>query len=195
MLSVLIDNEIDLAFISETWFSSQSNMIIAILKDAGFNIVHYFRTDKRGAGVAIIWNNRINKQIRNGTTVKSFDTFHYQNLIFHGKVNINLICLYRLQETPVELFLEELNSLLSEQDPRHPLLLTGDFNIHFEKSDLNRVKDLSDLTSSFGLTQFVVGPSNKFGHTIDLLFTNNHSNNVNKRIRCSMCGANRVIDV
>ena len=179
VLSVLIDNEIDLAFISETWFSSQSNMIIAILKDAGFNIVHYFRTDKRGAGVAIIWNNRINKQIRNGTTVKSFDTFHYQNLIFHGKVNINLICLYRLQETPVELFLEELNSLLSEQDPRHPLLLTGDFNIHFEKSDLSRVKDLSDLTSSFGLTQFVVGPSNKFGHTIDLLFANNHEFEMN----------------
>ena len=179
VLSILSDNEIDLAFISETWFSSQSNMTTSILKEAGYNIVHHFRSDKRGAGAGIIWNNRIHKQIRNGTAVKSYDTFHYQNLIFHGKFNFNLICLYRLQETSFELFLKEFYSLLSEQDPRHPLLLTGDFNVHFEKTDSKRVKDLSDLTSSFGLTQFVIGPSNKFGHTIDLLFANSNEFDMN----------------
>ena len=168
------DNNIDLAFISETWFSTESNQSISILKEAGFSTAHYFRSHKRGAGVAIIWNDRVNKQIRSGTTVRSFDTFQYQTLNFLGEFKINLICLYRLQETSTEVFMQELNSLLSEQDPRHPLLLTGDFNFHFEKSDLNSVKELSDLTSSFGLSQFVVGPSNKFGHTIDLLFANSY---------------------
>ena len=174
VISVLSDNDIDVAFISETWFSTESNMTIAILKEAGYSIAHYFRSEKRGAGVAIIWNNRVNKQIRSGNTVKSYDTFHYQNLNFLGELNINLICLYRLQETSTEVFMQELNSLLSEQDPRHPLLLAGDFNFHYEKTDRKCTKELSDLTSSFGLSQFVVGPSNKFGHTIDLLFANSH---------------------
>ena len=174
VISVMSDNNIDVAFISETWFSTESNMTISILKEADYSISHYFRNDKRGAGVAIIWNDRVNKQIRSSTTVKSFDTFQYQSLNFLGEFNINLICLYRLQETSTELFMQELNSLLLEQDPRHPLLLTGDFNFHFEKSDLKCVKELSDVTSSFGLSQFVVGPSNKFGHTIDLLFANSH---------------------
>lgn len=179
VISVMSDNDIDLAFISETWFSTESNMSISILKEAGYSIVHYFRSYKRGAGVAIIWNDRVNKQIRSSTAVKSFDTFQYQNLNFLSEFNTNLICLYRLQETSTEIFMQELNSLLSEQDPRHPLLLTGDFNFHFEKSDLNAVKELSDLTSSFGLSQFVVGPSNKFGHTLDLLFANSYEFDLN----------------
>ena len=91
VISVLSDNDIDVAFISETWFSTESNMTIAILKEAGYSIAHYFRSEKRGAGVAIIWNNRVNKQIRSGNTVKSLDTFHYQNLNFLGELNINLM--------------------------------------------------------------------------------------------------------
>ena len=37
---------------------------------------------------------------------------------------------------------------------------------------LAMLKKLIDITSSFGLSQFVVGPSHKFGHTLDLLFAN-----------------------
>ena len=171
VLSIFSDNNIDFACCSETWFSTLSNTTTSIIKNAGYNIVHNFR-EKRGGGVGIIWSNRISKQVRNSSVIKSFDTFQYQNLFFHGKFNINLMCIYRLQETSYSMFLIELDDLLSQQDLRHPLVLTGDFNVHFEKSNSQQVKDLTDLTSSFGLTQFVSGPSNKFGHTIDLLFAN-----------------------
>ena len=122
--------------------------------------------------MGIIYSNRISNQVKNCSVNKSFDTFQYQNLLFHGMFNINLMCIYRLQETSYNLFLVELNELLSQQDLRHPLLLTGDFNVQFEKSNSKQVRDLIDLTSSFGLEQFVCGPSHKFGHTIDLLFAN-----------------------
>lgn len=171
MISILSDNCIDLACISETWFSSESNTTTSIIRNLGYNIVHNFR-EKVGGGVCVIWNSKLNKQVRNGPVIKSFDTFQYQNIIFQGKFKINLMCLYRLQETSYSLFLEELNILLSTQDPCYPLVLTGDFNVHFQKSNLKIVQDLIDLTSSFGLKQFVSGPSNKFGNTIDLLFMN-----------------------
>lgn len=171
VISILSDNDIGFACISETWFSSQSNLTTSILKNSGYNIAHYFR-EKRGGGVGIIWNNTLNSKVRSSSTNRSFDTFHYQCIIFHGKFKINLMCVYRLQETSYSLFLDELDSLLSNQDPRYSLVLTGDFNIHFEKSDQSNVKELVDLTSSFGLKQFVSGPTNNFGHTIDLLFAN-----------------------
>ena len=85
---------------------------------------------------------------------------------------INLISIYRFQETSFSLFLQELHGLLSDQDPSHPLVLAGDYNIHFEKSDALNVQQLIEITSSFGLSQHVFGPTNKFGHTIDLLFAN-----------------------
>ena len=173
IMSILSDNMIDLAFISETWLSSQSNSTTSIVKSFGYEMAHSFR-EQRGGGVAIIWNKHLNKNIRNVSTFKEFTTFHYQKILFNSKIKINLICIYRLQETPFNLFLQELNDLLSVQDICHPLVLTGDFNVWYEKQNLANVRDLADLTSSFGLSQFVVGPTNNFGHTIDLLFANEH---------------------
>ena len=171
VLSVFSDNGIKLGLVQETWFSSQTNLTTSVIKSAGFNIVHNFRT-KRGGGVCILWHQTLDKQIKIAPTPKHFSTFQYQNLFFHGKFKINLITIYRFQETSFSLFLQELNSLLSDQDPAHPLVLTGDFNVHFEDSSSGNVKKLIDITSSFGLSQFVVGPSHKFGHTLDLLFAN-----------------------
>lgn len=138
VLSVCVDNGIDFGLFQETWFSSQSNATTAVIRNAGYNIVHNFR-EKRGGGVGIIYSNRISNQVKNCSVNKSFDTFQYQNLLFHGMFNINLMCIYRLQETSYNLFLVELNELLSQQDLRHPLLLTGDFNVQFEKSNSKQV--------------------------------------------------------
>ena len=53
IMSVLVDNNIDLAFITETWLSSQSNSITAHIKSYGFDLVHVFR-EERGGGVGIL---------------------------------------------------------------------------------------------------------------------------------------------
>ena len=169
----MVDKEIGIGCFTETWFSSLSNSTTAIIKDAGFDIVHCYR-EKRGGGVAVIWNTRLEKQIKISPISDSFETFQFQNVVFQGKFKMNILCIYRLQETPFKLFIEELNNLISQQIAHRPLLLTGDFNVHFEKTDLSDVKSLMYLASSFGLTQFVVGPTHKLGHTLDLVFANSH---------------------
>ena len=58
VLSVLVDNDIDIALISETWLSQESSQITSILKQAGYQIKHVFR-QKRGAGVAILIKNTV----------------------------------------------------------------------------------------------------------------------------------------
>ena len=62
-MSILLDNNIDIAFISETWLSSETNSVTAHIKSYGFDLIHVFR-DKRGGGVAILWNKRVQKHIK-----------------------------------------------------------------------------------------------------------------------------------
>ena len=62
-MSILVDNDISLAFISETWFSSATNSVTAHIKNYGFDMIHVFR-EKRGGGVGILWKKSIQKYIR-----------------------------------------------------------------------------------------------------------------------------------
>ena len=82
-MATLIDEGIHLAFISETWFSSQSNSITAQIKSYGYDLIHVFR-EKRGGGAGILWKKDIQKFIRFSSVKMTFDTFHYQIIIFDG---------------------------------------------------------------------------------------------------------------
>ena len=53
-IEFLEDNQIDIACITETWFSDEGNITTFAIKEAGYEIEHTYR-DKRGAGVCIIW--------------------------------------------------------------------------------------------------------------------------------------------
>ena len=172
-MSILIDEGVHIALFQETWFSSQSNSTTSIIKSYGFNIQHTFR-EKVGAGVAIVWKNTLDKQVHCSSNSLCFESFQYQTATFNGKFKMLIICIYRHQEVHINIFIKELNYLISKQNPALPLVLTGDFNVHFENSLDSETKQLQYLTSSFGLSQFVCGPSHILGHTLDLLFVNAH---------------------
>ena len=174
VLSVLIDNNIEIAFICETWLSQDTSTVTAIIKQAGYQINHVYR-EKRGAGVAIIWKKDLenNFKIKCDFKIKTFRSIQYVNIWLCGNTKINLVCLYRYQEEAYHLFLDDLDKLLSAQSSTdHSIILTGDFNVHYEKSDKADVISLENLLNSYGLSQFVQGPTHKKGHTLDLLCAN-----------------------
>ena len=169
---LLLDNQVDIACITETWLSSESGAITFAIKEAGYEIDHAYRS-KRGGGVAILWKPHV--KVRNNLKSKSYESFQYKNVVLLGSVKINLFCIYRLQEIPISQFLQDLDNLLYTQScSSDTIILTGDFNFHYEKSDSKNVEALEDLTSSYGMSQFVFGPSHKMGHTLDLVFANRH---------------------
>ena len=55
LTTLLLDGELDAAFITETWFKSQLNTSTATLRENGFDISHFIRCDKGGGGVAVIY--------------------------------------------------------------------------------------------------------------------------------------------
>ena len=168
----LLDRQVDIACISETWLSGESSVTTFAIKEAGYQIDHSFRS-KRGGGVAILWKPQF--KVKCNLKNKIYESLQYKNVLLEGNVRINLICIYRFQEISTSQFLQDINDLLYIQSSiGDTIVVCGDFNFHYEKSDSKNVEDLSDLLSSYGLFQFVVGPSHKLGHTLDLVFANRH---------------------
>ena len=143
-MGILIDNQIHLALISETWLSSQSNSITAQIKSYGYELLHVFR-EKRGGGAGILWKKDIQKHIRFSSIKNSFDTFQYQIIIFNGTIKTYFVCIYRFQETSASGFFDELNLLITQLDPCNPIIFTGDFNFHFENDELAQVKQFKKI--------------------------------------------------
>ena len=105
--------------------------------------------------------------------IKNYASFQYQCLNFNFKPKLNIISIYRLQEIPISQFLLDLDDLITDHfNNSHSLILIGDFNVHFEKPESRETILLSDLTSSFGLSQLINGTTHKCGGTIDLVFLN-----------------------
>ena len=51
---LLLDNQVDVACITETWLASESSATTFAMKEAGYRIDHAYRS-KRGGGVAILY--------------------------------------------------------------------------------------------------------------------------------------------
>ena len=56
------------------------------------------------------------------------------------------------------------------------LLITGDFNIHFENNSDSDAMKFADILDSLGLIQHVTCPTHISGHTLDLIITRNEDN-------------------
>ena len=51
LLALLEDADIDVAAITETWFTSQQNSYTATIRDKGYDICHFNRDSQRGGGL------------------------------------------------------------------------------------------------------------------------------------------------
>ena len=71
-ISLLEDEDLDIAAITETWFTTQHNNITAELWSKGYSIYHFNRSTRKGGGVALIFRN--NFKFIQGKTF-NFDTF------------------------------------------------------------------------------------------------------------------------
>ena len=92
-INLLYDNQVDVAFVTETWLSDERGTITSIIREAGYEIAHSYRS-KHGGGVAIIYKPNIN--IKADGIIHSYESFMYKNVILNGKVKINLACLLKM---------------------------------------------------------------------------------------------------
>ena len=174
VLEIINDNKIDIACITETWLSSENNSTTSIVKSFGYSITHFYTENCRGTGVAIIFKNTVNVKPYNKFS-SMFDSFQYRGVEISAKnqPSILIYVIYRRQEFSKDIFEREIKHLLNFCHlTSNSVLLTGDFNYHFEKNLDNTVMRLNDLASTYGLSPLIEAATHKKGHALDQIFVN-----------------------
>ena len=160
----------------------------ALLNSFGFELSHTFRPNRVGGGVALLLKEQFKfKEINVHFDVDSVE-LHAVRL---SKLGYLLITIYRKQEYPLATFINEFSQLMSIITNKHldTVILTGDFNVHFEE-DNKPSCDLRDELLNYGLLQHVNDGTNVFGHILDLVFSNPYEVFLNPTVERSRAHSN-----
>ena len=168
-ISLLEDEDLDIAAVTETWMISQHSSITAELRDIGYNIYHFNRDTRKGGGVALIFRNAFNL-----ISGKTFSSDYFECILVTLGCNtgrkFNVLVVYRYCELPPSFFLAEFYKLLENVFINfRNIIILGDFNLHLNEKFNPTILKFHDILSSFSLSQIIEGPTHELGNTLDLV--------------------------
>ena len=181
VVELLIDRQVDVCCVTETWFGAKEDARFAEIHEMGFDVINVPRKG-RGGGVAFVFNMEKVKPV--GNKVTGFKSFEVAECVIKCTNDIIRLCtIYRTtqvksklkySETKVNVFLEDfecyLDSLVNKSG--YPILC-GDFNFHVENNDDFYSQKFISLYKSKGFSQHVNDPTHYSGSTLDLVLTLN----------------------
>ena len=168
-MSFIIDNNISVILLSETWLIDMNNDVTAAVKSNGYNFIHIPRSSSvktRGGGVAIAYHKSLTfTQV----FIKSGATFESVSAKFKDASGENVCCtsVYRSGHLK-ELFFQEFDEFLGSLFLKFTkLLVCGDLNLHLDNTQDPATVKFQELVSSYGLAQLISQPTHRHGHTLD----------------------------
>ena len=164
----VLQNDLDLIAIADTFLKPEDDLIIRECTPPGTFFAGIFRhvrrmNGKSGCGVALLIKSCLSVNIKdNHNNYQTFESLHAE--VSCNSKSLRLVVIYRPERDltghtiTFSLFLQEFETLVSDY-LLHPseILLTGDFNIHFDTSDSYSTR-FKELLSSYGLIQHVTEP-------------------------------------
>lgn len=171
IMQTIVDKDVDIGCICETWLFSQNNPVTAIIKSHGYLVNHDYRKSQRGGGTAIFY--KACYSAREVSLPCEFSTFEITCVAIKSHVakTAVLVTLYRTGPLNKS-FLQEVDCLLSHICANSDnIVVVGDFNIHFERTNEKTVKECVDMFSSYGFIQQIHEATHINGGTIDQVFT------------------------
>ena len=161
----MIDAEIDLLAITETWLS-RGESDIKTIKDvtpAGYTFDHVPRNNIRGGGIGFLHRSTYTVTINNK---QAMSTFEYMDIdVSSHNSYIKLVIVYRPPPSSKDKitfadFLREFTPFIEHyamSSSRFAIL--GDFNIHWDKPSDSHVKRFMELIDSLNMIQHVQEPT------------------------------------
>ena len=133
---------------SESWFTSQSNSVTAVIKEAGYNIYHSNRTVRRGGGVAILSKASFKPKFEKSFNYLSFECVIQTLKVTNHPGNLIVIVIYRHGGDTFSKFLEEFYELVEYVKLNFIyFIICRDFNVHVNKpNDPDTIKFMEVLT-------------------------------------------------
>jgi hypothetical protein len=180
MEALLLDKNIPIACVSETWISENQKELVTIDNydfAASFN-----RSQRQGGGVAMLLQQNIEFTERKDISILSIEFIFECCAVEIPKENILLINIYR-PDRDVETFFDCLNRLLckvQQIEKNRRTFIVGDFNINMLGNSPNKNR-LIDTMLCYNLKQIVKQPTREINNSstcIDLVFTNQTKCNV-----------------
>ena len=133
VLQFMDDHKIGIACLCETWFDAEKGRFTARIQEAGYEITHAYREDKRGGGAAILYQKKLKVKPgdKSATRYTSFE-FAYCYIQLE-KMKVILLCIYRLQDVPCSTFCSEYEKLMDTIFHKgEVVIVVGDFNVWYE---------------------------------------------------------------
>ena len=172
----IVSNDLDCVALTETWLSSDNNQ--ATLKSLipnGYQLSHVPREVSRGGGVGFLHKDQYNVRTDNSYKAPSFESM--TTLLDCGSYTFTFVVICRIPPSKKNRllksqFITELADFI-ELTINQPgrLVISGDFNIHWDSEHDSERKQLNSLLQSFDLVQHVMSPTHEDGHTLDLVIT------------------------
>ena len=189
----VFDNNFDIFFISETWFSDIGDeVLIKRLTPEGYSFLHCPRKGGKGGGVGLLFRSHLN--ILNVEKSSDYESFEYISVkLTLSKNTITLVCLYRpppstKNKLKTTKFHDEFSVFLDTFITTDRFLIIGDVNIHYnKKTDCNTSKLINTLENK-NLAQLVNAPTHVKGNILDWVISHKtcesfiHSVNVQDKL-------------
>ena len=171
----ITDRDSDIVFLTETWLTSDSNHVTAMVKTFGYELLPCRRKNRKketGGGVGVLVKHKIKRKHMKGKPYSSFEHTMVKLFLKNNKSTV-LVCVYRLLFESTVKFFEELTQMLESLITAYDcVIIAGDVNIHTETND-SYSRQFADILDMFNMTQHIKNPTQKKGHTLDIVATFN----------------------
>ena len=128
---IVIEDDIPILTLTETWLREIDIFDTLNVCPNGYVFLRNDRKGKNGGGVAVLCSEFLKPSV-----VKSQQYNSFEHLIISVKSAPNsarIVALYRPPSSSQALFIEEFTSFLEEHTlSGDPIVLSGDFNIHYD---------------------------------------------------------------
>ena len=176
LLQHVLETNIDLCVISETWLKADGDDVIrGELLQEGFCFNDVPREDRKGGGLALLYRNNLKVSVCPYKEYRSFECVEWkisnQTLIF------SVFGIYRppySERHPFTLasFIQEFTEFLERVSLyTTPIVIMGDFNIHMDNASDCYTKQFHHCLKTFDLIQNVTTKTHTGGHILDLIIT------------------------
>lgn len=173
VVDFILEHKLDVLCVTETWLQASDSFTANSVTPNGFSIVSNPRLNRRGGGVAAIIKNDLGCKRLANVCCSTFEALLVK--ITSSTKSFVIATIYR-SPGPLNNFLIELGDFLSTLVVKYDdFLLTGDFNIHMDKTTDESTKKMASLLQNFGLKQHVNFPTHSGGHILDLVISKDNT--------------------
>lgn len=179
LTDVLSSHNLDVFALTESWHELDDDLAVRMIRPAGYRSFDAARSSsgvglrkQRGGGVVLLYKDGITaKRLSFSISPSTFELVGV-SMTFASSSLVVLVIYRPGGEVVDSQFYDELTVILEQLAAYScPVVVTGDLNLHLDVADGKDTRRFQQLLDTFGLSQSVLGPTHRDGHTLDVVIT------------------------